>query len=120
MVATTYQTSEFPRNYFRIEVEQRVLNFFVPGKGTNVASTNPLTVDVSVYATAGRSGIGIFARGVYVGFTGQVPDGYVAGAKVFIPILQILRYEAYKVGDTGTFFGEEVKILGRRPEVIRS
>jgi len=86
--------------------------------GTNTAPAGPATGEGSASATGGRRRIGINARKVRITWTGAPPTGYKAGGITSIPFLQQDEWAALSKGDTFSYLGAEVKVVGKTPEFI--
>jgi len=86
--------------------------------GTNPAATGPATGEGSASATGGRRRLGINARRIRAQWTGEAPDGYDPDGTLTIPILTPTAYTTLQKGDTFTYLGEEVEVLGKTPEYV--
>ena len=84
----------------------------------NGGTATPPTLPVFVTVSGGRRGYGIYARTVRLRFTGTVPDGY-SGDDVTIPCMDPGTFASWANGQTGTYLGVPVEVVGRSPERVR-
>jgi len=106
-----YETNEGGIHPIRVQPETLIL-------GTNESAVGPATGEGSASATGGRRRIGINARKIRVTWTTTAPTGYKAGGTITIPILTPDSWNALNKGDTFTYLGNEVKVLGKTPEYV--
>jgi hypothetical protein len=63
--------------------------------------------------------LGLHPRTVTVAFGSDVPTGYEANAIEKIVVFTKAAYDAYLVGNSGTYLGKAVTIVGKFPEFIK-
>lgn len=84
----------------------------------NAGATGPATLPVSASASNGIREYGIRMRQVTLRFTGALPDGY-SGDDVSIPVMLEATFASWAIGQTGTYLGSPVEVVGRSPERVR-
>lgn len=108
--------------FYPVKVQPETLLAVLNGI-VNSAPTVPITggdlSENSAKISGSRRSYGTHTRTVSLRFTGVVPSGYKAGGTVTIPILDPDVYLGIKKNQTGTYLGNPVKIVSKRPEVIR-
>lgn len=118
MSAGTFTTSIYQRDdgtFAPIKVQPETI---IPG--TNPAGAGPLTAGATYVKVSGsRRGYGVHARTVSITWTGTVPDGYKTGGIIRLPVLTTAGYNALSGGQTFTYLGNEVKVVGKSPERVR-
>lgn len=82
----------------------------------NAGATGPATVPVFARTGGGRREYGRKTRSVSVKFTGAVPDGYATDRLLRIPIMTSAVFSGIDVGDTGTYLGVGVQVVGKSSE----
>lgn len=85
----------------------------------NTAPAGPADAPGSARVGGGRRQFGIKMRSVSLAWTGTPPTGYKAGALVRIPIMQRATYDGIDLGDTGTYLGVAVEVVGKSPESVK-
>lgn len=103
---------------YPIKVQPETLTLSI-GAATNAAAGGAITEEVSARVSGSRRSIGLHARTVRVRFTGTAPTGYETGGTITLPILTPTVYAGIKRGDTGTYLGATVQVVGKSPEVVR-
>ena len=116
----TYETDETPATRVLIRADLAATQFQTSDGNGNFPPNPAPTLRIFARSGASRSGNGIHARGIVVRFTSGPPEGYSDEAKLFIPVFRLPTYRILKVGETGTYLGEPVIIISKRPEVMRS
>lgn len=111
-VNTFYSTDKGGTCNMRVQPE--TLTFSLQG----TPEIGPADQEASVKVQGSRRSTGIIARKVRVRFTGTVPTGYLAGSTLSIPILTQVAYAAISKGDTGTYLGSDIRVLGKTPEYV--
>lgn len=84
----------------------------------NAGATGPATVPITAKSSGGKNEFGVNMRSVTLEFTSSPPDGY-SGDPVSIPVLQEDTFAAWTNGETGTYLGVAVEVIGRSPETVR-
>lgn len=84
----------------------------------NDPPSGAVTLPVSAKMIGPRRAVGINSRYVTLEWSAAPPSGY-SGDNVRIPVLQESTYAAWLVGETGTYLGAGVTVVGRNPERIR-
>ena len=85
----------------------------------NSAPAGPADAPGSARVGGGRRQFGVKMRSVTLAWTGTPPTGYLAGSTVRIPIMQQATYDDIDAGDTGTYRGVAVEVVGKSPESVR-
>lgn len=101
----------------RVRVQPETLAATING-AANAAPAGPATLPTAAKVSKGAREIGIGCRTVTLEFTGTPPTDY-SGDDVVIPVLQEATYAAWTVGQTGTYLGAPVEVVGRSPESVR-
>lgn len=99
----------------RVQPETLAANIGSVNSGATAAITIPGTVRTS----NGNRAFGIKPRTVTLKWSAAAPAGYLAGSTVTIPILQAANWTAINNGDTGTYLGASVEVVGKSPERVR-
>lgn len=97
---------------------ETLLASFTPG-GVNAAATGPATLPTRARVSGGNRRYGIKARSVTIEFTGTVPDGYLAGSNITLPVLTPAVYNAIVPDGTGTYLGAAIRVVGKSPERVK-
>ena len=118
-VVVKYELEQNPRAVLRASVESQVLGLRLTGLGFNNQVTAGMTHDIGVYMGADRSGQGVHARGLWIQWTDEPPEGYNLENRLFVPILRRDRFRSYKPHQTGLYLNRPFIVVGKRPEVIR-
>lgn len=87
--------------------------------GANAAPAGTADADVFARTGGGNRRYALKARSVSVKFTGALPTGYAAGQTLRIPILTPALWNSITVGDTGTYLGSDIQVVGRLREAGR-
>lgn len=82
----------------------------------NAAPTGAATEEVSAQVGKGRRTLGMNARTVTLQFTGTPPDGYKENGITRVPILTESVFDGIVRGQTGTYNGATVEVVGTSPE----
>lgn len=111
-----YESTELPSQIMNIRVQPETLGLFINGTN-NAAAAGPVTLPLRVLVSGGNTQYGVKPRKVTVRFTdpADLPDGYT-GEDLTIPVLTQAAYAAYALGNTGTYLGSPVQVVGRIPE----
>lgn len=99
----------------RVQPETLALSL---GGGANTAPAGPATVPGSAVVSRGRRAAGINARLVRIQFD-TPPTGYKADSVIQLPWLQDTTFDNLQTGDTGTYLGTPVTLIGKTAEAIR-
>lgn len=122
MSAGAFTNSKYESNsgsIYRIRVQPETAAATIGGTA-NTAPAGAIDQEVSAQVSGGKRSIGMNARTISLSFTGSLPTGY-AGPSVRIPVLQSATYDAWTAtaGQTGTYLGVAVEVLGQSPETKR-
>lgn len=98
-----------------IRVQPETLEFAI-GEETNAGSAEESNVKTRVRSRKPKRRYGVGARSVTVKWTGAVPDKYVSNGRLTIPILTPALYDLAKIRTTGTYLGQDVKVVSKQPE----
>jgi hypothetical protein len=102
-----------------IRVQPETLSLTIGGT-PNAAPAPPITPGATfTRVSGGNRRYGTKARSITCRFTGAVPDGYLASAIIRLPILQRTLWSAVSVGDTGTYLGSSIVVVGKSAERVR-
>lgn len=101
-----------------IRIQPETLTLSLDG-GTNLSPGGPATLPISARVSGSNRGIGLKARTVRFRFTGAVPEGYATNGILTLPVLSQTFYNAINAGDTGTYLGSAVEVVGKSPERVR-
>lgn len=82
----------------------------------NAAPVGTVDVPISAKVSGGRRELGLIARRVRLAFTAGAPTDYAEDSIVSIPILTPAVFNAIAVGQTGTYLGLGVEVVGKTPE----
>jgi hypothetical protein len=82
----------------------------------NTAPTGAIDVAISARVSGGSRQLGLTARRVRLAFTAGVPTDYAEDSVVSIPILTPAVFNAIAVGQTGTYLGQSVEVVGKTAE----
>lgn len=85
----------------------------------NAAPAGVTDAEVFARTGGGNRRYSIKARAVSVRFTGAVPDDYAPNQLLRIPILTQSVYDGITVGDSGTYLGSAVQVVGKLREAGR-
>lgn len=86
--------------------------------GFNAAPAGPATVPGSARMGGGRRRFGINARFITAAWSGAAPTGYDADGVIRIPILTPASYNAIELGDTLTYLGGTLEVIGKTGEKV--
>lgn len=102
----------------RIRVQPETISASL-GVGANTAPSGSISIPGTVRVSNGNRSFGIKPRMVGLRFSATGAGGYTEGSILRIPVLSSARYDAITVGDTGTYLGAAVEIVGKYPERVR-
>ena len=86
--------------------------------GFNAAPAGPATVPGSARMGGGRRRFGINARFITGVWSGAAPTGYDSNGVIRIPILTTAAYNAINLGDTLTYLGASLSVIGKTGEKV--
>jgi hypothetical protein len=101
-----------------VRVQPETLLATIAG-GSNAAPGATVTQSGSARVNGSRRMIGINCRQIRLAWTGAVPDGYKPDGIVVIPWLLRASFVVIKVGDTGSYLGQSVQVIGKTSEAVR-
>lgn len=84
--------------------------------GANAAPAGTVDVAISARVSGGNRQLGLTARKVRLAFTGGSPTDYADDSIVTIPVLTPAIFNAIAVGQTGTYLGQAVEVVGKTSE----
>lgn len=102
---------------YRIRVQPETLNLNIGG--ANASASGTINQAGTVRATGSRRSFGIVARRFAVKFTGTPPAGYASGTIIQLPILTPAVFNGANLGDTGSYLGSTVELVGKIAESVR-
>lgn len=102
----------------RIRVQPETLALSINAQ-TNAPPAGAIDIPGSANVNAGRRSNGINARLVRVTWTGAAPAGYKADGVISLPWLVADTFAALIPGQTGTYLGQPVELVGKTGESIR-
>lgn len=120
MSAGSFQYSKYELNsgdICRIRVQPETLAANVGG--VNAAPAGARTLDVTAKTSNGNRSFGIKPRTITVKWTADPPEGYKEGSVVTFPILQEAIWDGIAYGDTGTYQGIAVEVVGKSAEKVK-
>lgn len=83
-----------------------------------VAPSGPATIPGRARMSGGKRRFGINARAITGVWVGAAPDGYDPNGTIRIPILNPADYATLSLGETITYLGNDLQIVGRTPEAV--
>lgn len=86
--------------------------------GFNVAPAGPATLSGSARMTSSRRRFGINARAITGAWVGSPPAGYDDRTPVRVPILTPDVYNGLELGDTVSYLGGSLEVIGKTAEKI--
>lgn len=118
-VQSFYTSSYTPSTVHPITVQPETLNLSIGGQ-TNASPGGPAGSPISASVSRGKRAVGLNARTVTVRFDeGEEPDDYLERAVITLPWLNPTTFAAIKRGDSGTYLGGGVKVVGISNETAR-
>lgn len=118
LIYVKYELDERDRIVVNAKISPDVLSFVMNNVGQNNETSADVNLSITAQMSARRTGYGVHARGVMIAWSSGPPAGYSPNGLIFIPILRLFRYQSVKVGGTGTFKGQPVTIVSKRPETL--
>ena len=113
--ASKYELDNGDIHPIRVQPETEALSI----GGANDAPTGAISGQGSATVGKGIRENGIGARLVSLRWDGAPPTGYDPTGTIRLPILQKTLFDAISLGDTGTYLGGTVVVVGKSPERIR-
>ena len=86
--------------------------------GFNPAAVGPATVAGSARMGGGRRRFGINARFITAVWSGSAPTGYDPDGVIRIPIMTPTAYNALDLGDSLTYLGGTLEVIGKTGEKV--
>lgn len=120
MSAGTFQLSKYETNAGGIcscRVQPETLALTIES-ATNDPPTDAVDQEASAVMNGGRRRIGVNARSVSLRWTATHPTGYDPNGIVRVPILKPSVWNAISKGDTGTYLGSAVEVVGKSSEDV--
>jgi len=116
-----YQASYDPNNFHPIRVQEETTGLVVSINGTAVTNdgvlgdqiNNPISARVS----GGTRTLGLNAAKIRLEWTGGAPAGYDDNGILVLPLLNS-AIRAVSRGASGTYLGEDVRVVGVTPEIV--
>ncbi len=102
---------------YRIRVQPETLALNIGAANASAGGT--INQAGTVRATGSRRSFGIVARRFAVKFTGTPPEGYAANSIIQLPILTPSVFNGANLGDTGSYLGGTVELVGKIGESVR-
>lgn len=84
----------------------------------NASITAAVTSGFRFQVGRAKDACGLLPRKVNVVFTGTLPNGYKADQTYCIPVFDPAVWAAISVGNTGTYLGEAIEVIGKTAEDI--
>lgn len=100
----------------RVQPETKALTV---GGVANASAAGPATLPTRARTSGSRRSLGIHARLVRVKFTGAPPDGYTEDGVIALPWFNPTTWAAIGEGDTGSYLGAAIEVVGTTPEKVR-
>jgi len=82
-------------------------------------ASGPATIPVTARMGGSRRKFGVNARYISGKWTGAVPDGYDPNGTIRIPILTPTAFAAISVGDTVSYLGSDLEVVGKNGETVK-
>lgn len=99
-----------------IRVQPETLGLTIGGTA-NSAPPPPASSPLSAKVTGGSRSLGLIARRVSIQFDdGEAPAGYFEFGTLRVPWLDSGNFASIAVGDTGTYLGSPITVIGVSPE----
>ena len=113
-IRTVYESDTLDTHPIRVQPETLGLTI----EGTpNAAAPGPASSPLSAKVSGGARTLGLVARRLTIQFDeGAAPEGYFGFSALRVPWLVASNYNAIAVGDTGTYLGAPVTVIGLSPE----
>lgn len=102
---------------YRIRVQPETLSASIGG--ANTAPAGAIDGEGSARVGGGNRRFGVKARSVTLAWSETPPAGYAEGEYLRVPILTPARYAAITLGQSGTYLGVGVTVVGKNPERVR-
>lgn len=87
--------------------------------GSNPSATGPANLPVSARVSNGNRMFGIKPRTISLDSGDAPPSGYKPNSILRVPILQETVWDAIVPGNTFTYLGVSMTIVGKNPERVR-
>lgn len=110
-----YQASADTANYHPIRVQPETLALEIAGTA-NAEPAGALNAYPSAVVSRGQRALGLNARTVTVKFVGAGPEGYQAQGTIRLPWLTAATFAPIRKGQTGTYLGQAIEVVGKTPE----
>lgn len=120
MASGKFQYARYAANaggIYRIRVQPETLQLNIGSANSSAGGT--INQAGTVRASGSKRQFGVIARRFSIKFQGTPPDGYAEGGIIQLPILTPAVYNAANLGDTGTYLGATVELVGKTPESVR-
>lgn len=112
-VRSRYQSNSGEVYPIRVQPETLALTIDATA---NAAPAGAITAEVSARANGSRRTLGMNARTVSITFTATPPEGYATNSTLTVPVLTSALWDDISRGDTGTYLGVAVEVIGKSPE----
>ena len=113
--SSKYETDAGAIHRIRVQPETLLANV----GGANSAPAGAIDTPGTVRVGGGNRQFGVKARSITVRWSTTPPTGYAENQYVRIPVLTKARYDGINAGDTGTYLGSAVTVVGKNPERVR-
>ena len=104
-------------NVYNARVQPETLLLTIDGNA-NDEPAGAIDSEGSARMNGGRRTIGINARAVYVSFDESPPTGYSENETIKLPIMTQAVWNGIAKGQTGTYLGGTVRVVGKVPEYV--
>lgn len=121
MSAGPFQTGVYQADggdFHRIRVQPETLALVIDSN-TNDEASGTINSDFAAQSSRSRRSYGLHARVVRIKFTGDVPEGYKPESPIQLPWLVPGTYASLRAGQTGSYLGQAIELIGKTPEVAR-
>lgn len=104
-----------------IRVQPETITLNINGASNSAPTADPDPAATAVRVSGGRNAYGIKARSVRIKFTGTPPAGYLEGSVISLPWLIPGTFATVRrpLGQTGTYLGAAVQVVGSSSEAGR-
>lgn len=101
-----------------IKVQPETLQLIIDGQ-INAPPAGDIDRETTAWATGSRKRNGVTARKIGITWVTAPPTGYQVNEIIYIPVMTPTSFNQYLVGQTGSYLGADVEVVGRIEEQIR-
>lgn len=120
-IYSVVRTVSSPNIAMFVNVDADSTSLILNSQVNTAVNLGELAIEIKAYISpaSGRRGLNIAARGVQIEYTGDLPPA-VTSLRVWVVVFRVSRFNAYAVGQTGTFKGLPVTCVAKfdgRPNI---